>query len=385
VDDWAAASGLPAVDGVDLSDMLLKGAASPRADVPLSVLHSADLNKWDEYDYWHQGSLAAVGTAAGAEEVDDGGWCNHWSILDGVKKATVESEDVCWQACRDNAQCMQATFESAGKHPKQCVLGGLNMTKRPIKNKCDSCVDHCYAKYGFGEGPAPTPPAPTPSPTPAPQPTPKPPKRPTTWKVQQCDILDKDLKVQKNIASGDCGKLCVAEDGCVAAVFEQDTQSNNKLGTCRLKKSAKQQIVDKVTKKTCFIPGELDMPAPIIGTQAGIVVGDMKLIMGTEVSQTVWTGPTFPNASTPWTIDGVPPSFQCSTPYKIGCLFNVSADPTEHNDLAESQPEVAKRLLDRLRVYSATYFNPDRGDHDPRACKQVQKNKGFYGPWLELE
>lgn len=98
----------------------------------------------------------------------------------------------------------------------------------------------------------------------------------------------------------------------------------------------------------------------------------------------VYSGPYFPNASTPWIEDHSieVPDFMCSTPYKIGCLFNVSGDPTEQNDLAISQPKDAKRLLDRLNAWSRTRFDPMRGDKDPRACTQVDANDGFYGPWL---
>ncbi len=207
-----------------------------------------------------------------------------------------------------------------------------------------------------------------------------------------CDLLDNDLKVHKGVAANDCCKLCDAQDGCAGAVWESD-EKKSQTGTCRLKKSAKKQIVftsktqgDVDASKVCWLPGANPMPAPILGTSAGIIVGDMKLIVGTMVKMTTWTGPVFPNASTPWTIDSSidVPGVQCSTPYKIGCLFNVTADPTEHNDLGLSQWDEAKRLLDRLREWSKTYFNPDRGDADPKACKQLKKNGGFYGPWLEL-
>jgi arylsulfatase I/J len=123
------------------------------------------------------------------------------------------------------------------------------------------------------------------------------------------------------------------------------------------------------------------VPVPITGTQAGIIVGDLKLVTGTAINMAAYVGPFFPNASTPWIKKGKVPEFDCSTRDKIGCLFNVSADPTEHNDLALSHPKDTKRLLDRLRAWSATRFDPMRGDTDPRACPQVEKNGGFYGPF----
>jgi hypothetical protein len=121
-------------------------------------------------------------------------------------------------------------------------------------------------------------------------------------------------------------------------------------------------------------------PEPIINTQAAIVVGDLKLIVG-EVKMVMWTGPVFPNASRPM---GNVPSFVCTRKGKIGCLFNITADPTEHNDLVHERPDDADRLMNRLVKVSATLFEPDRGTVQKAACDQLKKNGGFYGPWLEL-
>lgn len=88
---------------------------------------------------------------ARTEEVDDGGFCKQFQKLAEGNKPKVASADECWQHCRDRAECMQAVFESAGPYGVQCFLGVKNMTERPTANRgCDGCVDHCYAKYGFG-------------------------------------------------------------------------------------------------------------------------------------------------------------------------------------------------------------------------------------------
>ena len=76
------------------------------------------------------------------------------------------------------------------------------------------------------------------------------------------------------------------------------------------------------------------------------------------------------------------PSFACSVPNKIGCLFNVVEDPTEHRDLALEMPDKAKELLGKLIAVSRTQFRPDRGSGDQRACEQLKKNGNFFGPWL---
>lgn len=46
-----------------------------------------------------------------------------------------------------------------------------------------------------------------------------------------------------------------------------------------------------------------------------------------------------------------PTPFQCQADF---CLFNVTADPCEYNDLATQHPDVVKALVARLREYQAT-------------------------------
>ena len=65
-----------------------------------------------------------------------------------------------------------------------------------------------------------------------------------------------------------------------------------------------------------------------------------------------------------------------------GCLFNLGSDPTEHVDVAATERAAREAMLARLAALQATLFKPDRGSKDPRACEQVVRNGGFYGPWL---
>ena len=40
-------------------------------------------------------------------------------------------------------------------------------------------------------------------------------------------------------------------------------------------------------------------------------------------------------------------------------------------------------MRDKLSAYQATYFNPDRGDPDPRACEAAETvYGGYWGPWI---
>ena len=51
-------------------------------------------------------------------------------------------------------------------------------------------------------------------------------------------------------------------------------------------------------------------------------------------------------------------------------LFNITADPTEHNDLSETHPGIVKQLLDRLQYYQFTAveckYPPDDDNASPK-------------------
>jgi len=80
---------------------------------------------------------------------------------------------------------------------------------------------------------------------------------------------------------------------------------------------------------------------------------------------------------------------QCRTlspPLLPGCLFDVVADPTEHNDLAAQEPELLTSLLAELDEQAATIWNRQMPPEDP-ACMAAAATiwGGFLGPYEELE
>jgi len=110
-------------------------------------------------------------------------------------------------------------------------------------------------------------------------------------------------------------------------------------------------------------------------TVGGIISGRYKLITGLQ-EMSGWQGPFFPN-STFWEAELALQN--CGN----GCLFDIYADPTEHFDLAKSNPTTAAELLAKIQEAQKTVFDPYRGQADPRACEAVRgKNKGFWGPFL---
>jgi hypothetical protein len=52
-------------------------------------------------------------------------------------------------------------------------------------------------------------------------------------------------------------------------------------------------------------------------------------------------------------------------PYNGPCLFNLDDDPCEQRNLAESQPDIVKRLLDSLQAYNKTAIPPMLRRRDP--------------------
>ena len=114
------------------------------------------------------------------------------------------------------------------------------------------------------------------------------------------------------------------------------------------------------------------------GVQAVITSDGFKGIIGVT-HQNIWTSATYPNRSTSWDNTG----YDCSATKAGICLFNVFTDPTEHDDIAISNPAKAQELLARIAAHNATLFTPDRGQSDPLACTTaLGKWRGFWGPWL---
>jgi hypothetical protein len=235
--------------------------------------------------------------------------------------------------------------------------------------------------------PTPAPPVPTP-PTPPSPPTPSPPKGKCT-KVQALGYADENLTISEGHDMNDCCDLCTGMRGCAVTQWAQSANNNgsHSYGTCIFKKSALKPV--NANSGASFLPAGVTPPFPVIHTQAGIIVGEWKVVTGTAIQMAIFTGPHFPNASTPYGYipngaEEKVPQFCCSTPTKKACLFHITEDPTEHNDLGADPAHQDKldELLGRLVAVAKTNFDPDRGPGDPAACVQIKANGGFFGPWL---
>jgi hypothetical protein len=126
-------------------------------------------------------------------------------------------------------------------------------------------------------------------------------------------------------------------------------------------------------------------------------VGDLKLLWhpaGTDCS--VQHPGWYPPPGLPWNYTAF--TVRCPEPPATAslldctedapCLFNISADPCEHNNLAGALPARTEQLRRRLAEYRATAVLPwlNFADKNPKADSSnfgpVGEYDGVYTPWL---
>jgi arylsulfatase B len=116
--------------------------------------------------------------------------------------------------------------------------------------------------------------------------------------------------------------------------------------------------------------------------------GRYKLITNGVFAYAGWTSPQYPNASSaqhdPNTV-----TLNCQD----GCLFDVEEDPTEHQNLAESNPTVLAYMKERLAYWLTTYYNnhetgvnscPPNITEECACWMATNHWDGFFGPYQEL-
>jgi arylsulfatase I/J len=105
--------------------------------------------------------------------------------------------------------------------------------------------------------------------------------------------------------------------------------------------------------------------------QAALIIGDYKLVVGTQHGLGFWTGPQHPNGTKDYRDAGCP---------LTGCLFNVYADPTEHVDLAAAQPARLAQMQARLRELAKGVFQTNFSDFpEPAQCLSDEQAAELYG------
>jgi hypothetical protein len=80
--------------------------------------------------------------------------------------------------------------------------------------------------------------------------------------------------------------------------------------------------------------------------------GNYKLLLG-DVHYAAWTGPVFPNASSPMH----PPKGAVVNCGSNGCLFDVVNDMTEHVDIAKQHPDIVADMINRLTASKPSFYS----------------------------
>jgi arylsulfatase A-like enzyme len=86
-------------------------------------------------------------------------------------------------------------------------------------------------------------------------------------------------------------------------------------------------------------------------SESALIQGQYKLLTGPQIEAT-WSGPSYPNASSPASPVDPGPTLKCAG----GCLFDVIADPTEHNDIAAQNPALVASMSARLAELVKGYY-----------------------------
>ena len=125
------------------------------------------------------------------------------------------------------------------------------------------------------------------------------------------------------------------------------------------------------------------------GITGAYIKGDLKLLVGSPggEAQASWYGgpPTYftPNATDP------KPSLEyyaCANDVApFGCLFNLTADPTEHVDLATSHPALMASMMAEFLALNKTFHPPHIVPADEKAdlcaIALAPENDNVVAPW----
>ena len=74
-------------------------------------------------------------------------------------------------------------------------------------------------------------------------------------------------------------------------------------------------------------------------------------------------------------------SFQAKDTLKV-VLFNITADPTEHEDLSGKLPDVVEKMQERVKEYMKGVVPALFGPLDPRAAVKALY-EGVWTPWQD--
>jgi len=106
------------------------------------------------------------------------------------------------------------------------------------------------------------------------------------------------------------------------------------------------------------------------------ISGHLKIIFGLQ-TYGFWQSPIYPNASTDHSKET---EYDCGT---TGCLFNITRDPSEYDNLAEAEPMLLQQMTKLYQQKNATKFWLERVQVDAAKCAAKRDERGgFLGPYF---
>ncbi len=109
---------------------------------------------------------------------------------------------------------------------------------------------------------------------------------------------------------------------------------------------------------------------------AAMIDGDLKLIYG-QSAMNFEQAPVWPDAPYEWVWE---PRYMLNC--SIGCLFNLTADPSERRDLAAEQPLDLQRMAVQLKDELSRRYETDPGEPESLRFKMQIQKTGFLGPFV---
>ena len=123
------------------------------------------------------------------------------------------------------------------------------------------------------------------------------------------------------------------------------------------------------------------MPALPDVASSALIVGDLKIIVGDQHFY-VTPNRTFPTADYAFVWDDAH-MLKCGT---AGCLFNLTADSAEQNDLAASRPDLLATMQAHLAAELVKQWERPTGKVNKLAMlASLVEHKGCLGPFAKDE
>ena len=110
-----------------------------------------------------------------------------------------------------------------------------------------------------------------------------------------------------------------------------------------------------------------------------LIQGKYKLISGPMIEAS-WSGPNYPNSTSVAHPVDPGPTLKCPT----GCLFDLEADLTEHEDIAGTYPDIVSTMKKRLTELAKGFYTNSDDFSNSTICPEDLGNYSSCGCWAAV-